>query len=223
MKYGIFVVGLSAELNKMKSNMNYAFASIAKAGTGILLAAAALACNNQGTKPASTAVSADSLQANVEKIVYVNADSLLEKYEYFKDIRARLEEKAKKTQADLQARSTAFQREVAEYQQKAPTMSAADRQSAEERLARKQDELARHNQNASASFAQEEASENEKLYGRITDYLKKHAKENGYKLVLTYSAASPAVLYADESLEITNEVLTALNAEYAKEKKENKK
>src|SRR5690606_84539 len=132
-------------------------------------------------------VSADSLQANVEKIVYVNADSLLEKYEYFKDIRARLEEKAKKTQADLQARSTAFQREVAEYQQKAPTMSAADRQSAEERLARKQDELARHNQNASASFAQEEASENEKLYGRITDYLKKHAKENGYKLVLTYS------------------------------------
>jgi len=200
-------------------NMSNTIAFFAKAGICVLLAAAVVSCNNQGTKPSAATTAGDSTQAKVEKIVYVNADTLLEKYEYFKDMRTKLEEKAKKAQADLQSRSTAFQREVADYQQKAATMSAADRQSTEERLARKQDELARHNQNASASFAQEEAAENEKLYSRITDYLKKHAKENGYKLVLTYSASNPAVLYADESLEITNEVLTALNAEYAKEKK----
>lgn len=198
--------------------MNKAFAWIAKAGIGVLVAAV-MSCNQQGTKPASVSSAGDSTQANAAQIVYVNVDTLLEKYEYFKDIRTKLEEKAKKAQADLQSRSNAFQREVADYQQKAATMSAADRQSTEERLARKQDELARHNQNASASFAQEEASENEKLYGRITDYLKKHAKENGYKFVLTYSTANPGVLYADESLEITDEVLAALNAEYAKEKK----
>ncbi len=197
--------------------MNKAFAWIAKAGIGVLVAAS-LSCNQQGAAP-SVSSTGDSTQADVAKIVYVNVDTLLEKYEYFKDIRAKLEEKAKKAQADLQSRSNAFQREVADYQQKAPTMSASDRQSTEERLARKQDELARHNQNASTSFAQEEASENEKLYARITEYLKKHAKENGFKFVLTYSATSPGVLYADERLEITDEVLTALNAEYAKEKK----
>ncbi|WP_090605907.1 OmpH family outer membrane protein [Parapedobacter koreensis] len=200
--------------------MKHAFAFIAKAGICALLAATVVSCNNQGTRPSASVSGGDSTQANgAEQIVYVNIDTLLEKFEYFKDVRSNLEEKAKKAQADLQSRSTAFQREVADYQQKAPTMSAADRQSTEERLARKQDELARHNQNASASFAQEEATENEKLYSRITDYLKKHAKENGYKLVLTYSAANPAVLYADESLEITTEVLTALNAAYTKEKK----
>lgn len=199
--------------------MNKAFAWIAKAGIGVLVVAAVMSCNQQGTKSASVTSAGDSTQANSAQIVYVNVDTLLEKYEYFKDIRTKLEEKAKKAQADLQSRSNAFQREVADYQQKAATMSASDRQTTEERLARKQDELARHNQNASTSFAQEEASENEKLYGRITDYLKKHAKDNGYKFVLTYSATSPGVLYADESLEITNEVLTALNAEYAQEKK----
>lgn len=198
--------------------MNNAFAWIAKAGIGVLLATG-MSCHQQGSAPASVSSTADSAAVNAEKIVYVNVDTLLEKYEYFKDVRTKLEEKAKKAQADLQSRSTAFQREVADYQQNAGTMSAADRQSTEERLARKQDELARHNQNASTSFAQEEASENEKLYSKITDYLKKHAKENGYKLVLTYSASNPAVLYADESLEITTEVLAALNAEYAKEKK----
>lgn len=198
--------------------MNKAFAWIAKAGIGALLAAG-MSCNQQGTPPPPVSSTGDSTQSNAEKIVYVNVDTLLEKYEYFKDIRSKLEEKAKKAQADLQSRSNAFQREVADYQQQAATMSASDRQSTEERLARKQDELARHNQNASTSFAQEEASENEKLYARITDYLKKHAKENGFKFVLTYSASSPGVLYADERLEITNEVLTALNAAYAKEKK----
>src|SRR5690606_7591453 len=125
------------------------------------------------------------------------------------------EAKAKKAQQDLQSRSLAFQREVAEYQQKAPTMSAADRQSTEERLARKQDELAKHQQNAGASFAQDEAEENEKLYTRITEYLTEHAKEKGYKFVLTYSKANPTVLYADQKLEITKEVLDALNAAYA--------
>lgn len=199
--------------------MNNAFALVAKTSLFALLAISVASCNNQGSGPSTAASGGDSTQANVEKIVYVNADTLLEKYEYFKDIRTRLEEKAKKAQADLQSRSNAFQREIADYQQKAPTMSAAERQSTEERLARKQDELARHNQNASASFAQEEAAENEKLYSRITDYLKKHAKENGYKMVLSYSTANPAVLYADESLEITGEVLQALNAEYKAEKK----
>lgn len=199
--------------------MNNASALITRTGVFAVLAAAVISCNNQGTAPSAASASRDSTQANTEKIVYVNADTLLEKYEYFKDVRARLEDKAKKAQADLQSRSTAFQREVADYQQKAATMSAADRQSTEERLARKQDELARHNQNASTSFAQEEAAENEKLYSRITDYLKKHAKENGYKMVLSYSTANPAVLYADESLEITNELLQALNTVYKNEKK----
>lgn len=199
--------------------MNNTLANIAKAGLFSLLAFTVISCNNTGSGPTATSSTRDSSLADIEKIVYVNADTLLEKYEYFKDIRVKLEEKAKKAQADLQSRSNAFQREVADYQQKAAAMSAADRQNTEERLARKQDELARHNQNASASFAQEEAEENEKLYSRITDYLKKHAKENGYKMVLTYSTSNPAVLYADESLEITNEVLEALNENYTKEKK----
>src|SRR5690606_18705245 len=152
--------------------MNKAFAWIAKAGIGVLVTAM-VSCNQQGTTPASVSSTGDSTQAGAEKIVYVNVDTLLEKYEYFKDIRTKLEEKAKKAQADLQSRSNAFQREVADDQQKAPTMSAYDRKSTEERFARKQDELARHNQNASTSFAQEEAAENEKLYGRITEYLSK--------------------------------------------------
>lgn len=195
-----------------------------KAGLALLVSASMVACNNQGTT--ATTASNDSTSTGkvltTESIVYVNSDSLLSNYEYFKDVRARFEEKAKKAQADLQSKGTAFQREVADYQKNAGTMTAEQRANTEERLARKQEELGRLNQNASSSLAQEEMEENAKLYNKVSDYLKKHSKEKGYTFVLTYSTSNPAVLYADEALEITKEVVEGLNAEYAKEKEEKK-
>ncbi len=190
-----------------------------KAALGLAITAGLYSCN-QGTPAKTTAdESATVAKANAEEIVYVNSDSLLSNYAYFKDVRAKFEEKAKKAQNDLQSKGNAFQKEVADYQKNAGTMSAEQRANTEERLARKQDELGKLNQNASSSLAQQEAEENEKLYNRVSDFLKKHAAEKGYKLVLTYSTANPTVLFADSKLEITEDVVKGLNAEYSKEKK----
>lgn len=194
---------------------------------GLVATAAIVSCNQQAstttektTAPATeTATAADP----IDKIAYVNSDTLSEKYQYFKDIRAKLEAKVKKAQNDLQAKGQAYQREVADYQQKAPTMSASERQATEERLMRRQNELGRLDQNASTSIAQEEQTEFTKVYTSITDHLKKHSEEKGYKLVLTYSKTNPAVLYADPKMDITNEVLTSLNKEYSDKNAANKK
>lgn len=203
--------------------MSNIFSTLSKVALGLALSAAVVSCNQEG-KTTGTTTAKDSTSANasstkVEKIVYINSDSLSQKYEYFKDIRSKLEAKVKKAQADLQAKSQAFQREVAEYQQKAPNLSAAERQATEEKLARKQDELSRLDQNASSSIQQDESSEFNNVYNKITEFLKKHASDNGYTLVLTYSKSNPTVLYADSKLEITNEVVKQLNEEYKKEKK----
>jgi outer membrane protein len=108
---------------------------------------------------------------------------------------------------------------VAQYQQQASAMSADQRAATEDRLARKQQELASYNQNASSALANEEAAENEKLYEKVAAFLKGFAKEKGYKMVLTYSKANPTVLFADESLDVTKEVVKGLNEAYAKDKK----
>lgn len=191
------------------------------AGLALLLSAGLVSCNNKGTTATSTSNdSLSTVKSDIsESIVYVNSDSLLNNYEYFKDVRTNFEAKAKKAQADIQSKGTAFQREVAEYQKNAGTMSAEQRQSTEERLARKQEELGQLNQNASNSLGQQEMEENKKLYDKVSEYLKKFSAEKGYKLVLTYSTSNPTVLYADKSLEVTQEVVDGLNAEYKKEKK----
>lgn len=199
--------------------MNNTLSKVAKAAGGLALALTIISCNNTTEQSASTKSDSTARKTEPEKIVYVNSDSLLNNYEYFKELKDRFEAKSKKAEADLKNKGTAFQREVAAYQQSAQTMSADQRAQTEERLARKQQELQTYQQNAGAALANEEATENEKLYDKVAEYLKKHAKTKGYKMVLTYSKGNSAILFADESLDITKDVIKGLNDEYKKEKK----
>lgn len=198
---------------------------LVKLTLGLAAAATMVACNqtpNKQSTAASTPVAADSTNKQ-EKIVYVNSDTLAEKYQYFVEVRGKLEAKVTKARDDLQAKGQAYQRELAEYNQKAATMSASERQAAEERLIRQQNDLGQMDQNASTSIAEEEQTEFTKVYTTITDYLKRHSEENGYRLVLTYSKTNPAVLYADPMMDITDQVIDALNEEYKKKSEEKKK
>lgn len=197
-------------------NMKKLLANLTKMAAGLVIAAVVISCGKEQPKSAPAATSAVDKS---EAIVYVNSDSLLNNYEYFKAVKNVFQEKSKKAQSDLTAKGTAFQREVAQYQQGAANLSADQRKSTEERLARKQQELAAYNQNAGNALANEEAIENEKLYNKVSEFLKGFAKTKGYKMVLTYSKANPTVLFADESLDVTKEVLLGLNDAYKKEKK----
>ncbi len=182
---------------------------------GVLLAATIAACNNPKTDnktPASPA-------ANKETIVFVNSDTLLNKYDYFKDMSKRLEDKANAAKSDLGSRGQAFQREVADYQKNVNTMSAEQRQTTEQRLQREKQDFDGYQQNASAQFQNDQASENSKMFDKISDFVKSYAKEKGYKLVLVYSKANPTVLYGDPGLDVTADVAKRLNEAYAKEKK----
>ncbi len=179
------------------------------------------ACQNKDaktTEPAKIDAPSKAVAAS-EKIVFVNSDSLLTKYGYFKDLKTKFENKSKTAQADMQSKGQAFQREVAQYQQSAQTLSADQRKATEERLARKQQELQTYQQNAGAALQNEQAKEQEVLYNKVAEYLKSYAKTKGYKMVLTYSKGNSAILFADESLDVTSAVIVGLNEAYTKDKK----
>jgi len=197
---------------------------LSKITLSLLVAGSLAACTQTKTedKPATTAATtktATAVDPKAGEIVFVNSDSLLNKYEYFKDMADRLEKKGKAAQADLQSKGQAFQREVAEYQKAAPTMAADQRQATEQRLARKQQELQAYQQNAGAQVQQEQAGEQAKLYEKVAEFLKTYAKDKGYKMVMTYQKGNSGILYGDQSLDITSEVVKKLNEAYAKDKK----
>lgn len=186
--------------------------SILFAGVAILSVVAS--CSNGDKSTTTTTKPTDNVVSGGEKIVYVNSDSLLNNYQYFKDLKTKLDAKSKTAQADMQSKSQAFQREVTQYQQQQNTMAADQRASTEQRLARKQQELQAYQQNAGQALQNDQADEQEKLYNKVADYLKVYAKDKGFKLVLTYSKGNSTILFADESLDVTSEVIKGLNEAY---------
>ena len=185
--------------------------------TAVAVVSVLTACSNNKTSTESTATK--TTVASDEKIVYVNSDSLLTKYEYFKDLKSKMETKGKAAETDLAAKQQAFQREVQQYQQQQNTLPADQRAATEQRLGRKQQELQAYQQNAGAALQNEQAKEQELLYNKVAEYLKGYAKTKGYKMVLTYSKGNSAILFADESLDVTSAVIVGLNEAYAKDKK----
>jgi len=155
--------------------------------------------------------------ASVPSIVFVNSDSLVNNYDYFKAVKLKLQDLSQKAQTEIAAKGQAFQKEVAAYQKTASSLTPMQKAATEKRLAKKQQDLEALGQNTQKQLQDESADQNSKLYDRIAAYLKTYTKLKGYKIVLTYSKSNPSMLYGDESLDVTKDVVTGLNDEYKKE------
>jgi len=169
---------------------------------------------------ASVAVKAQNAAAPTttpaQTIVFVNQDSLLANYAYFKTVQVKLQTLTQKAQTEIQTKGQAFQKAVADYQKNAGNLKPAQKAATEKKLAKDQQTLQDLQQNTGKQLQEIEASENATLYDKIATYLKTYAKAKGYKMVLTYSKTSPSMLYGDESLDVTKEVVAGLNDEYTK-------
>lgn len=150
-------------------------------------------------------------------IAYVNSDSLLSKYEYFKDISSELEGKRVKLETEYRNRAEGLQKEIENFQRTAQSMTINQARAREEDLMVKQQNLYQYQQSLGQQLLQEEAKLNEQLYKVVSDYLSEYSTANQYHLVLTYTKGS-GVLFADNRLDITNEVIRGLNQKYLETK-----
>ncbi len=190
---------------------------LTKLTLGLMLAGSIVACNQN--KTAGTSTTAGISTAATGGIVYVNEDTISLKYEYAKDMRKRLDDKGTAAKNDIGVRQQAIQREYAEYQKGANTMSADQRAASEQRLQREGQEFQQYQQNAGAQFQNDQSDEAKKLYDKVYTFTKQYAKDNGYKMVLTFQSGNVNLLYADPSMDVTVDFLKKLNDAYAKEKK----
>lgn len=196
---------------------------------GVSLAALLAACNNQPQQPQSgtaatpTTDAVETTAAQPESTVYVNSDSLLSNYAYFKEIRSRLQTKSENAEKDIRRRADAFQKDVATYEQTAQGMTMQQRNTTEQRLAQRQQQLQELSQKTGNQLVAEESEEMKKIYDKVEAYLQQLSKERGYKMVLTYQRGNSAILYGDSTLDITSDVVKGLNEQYDAEKATAKK
>lgn len=160
-----------------------------------------------GSEPEAAPV---SVQAASSRIVYVNSDSLMDQYKLFKEMQDKMEKKRDSLDKMLTFKGRALEGEVNDYQEKAAGMSAGERQLREESLMRKQQALMDEREGLLDALKQEEALLTDSIYSDMMRYLRAFNSGKGYDFILGYSRGG-GILLANDSLDITNQVVTGLN------------
>ena len=168
-------------------------------------------------KPSSAAgtesIATDSTMPDKVNIVYINEDSLLENYAYFKELAASLDSKRKSLETDYTSKAQGLQTEISNFQRNAGNMTMSQARAVEEDLMRKQQNLLRYQETLSQDMMKQEADVNQKLYQKVSDYVSDYARKNGYTVVLNYKPGS-GLLYGHKAMDVTEEVVDGLNKAY---------
>lgn len=164
--------------------------------------------------------SADISPTQDLKIAYINSDSVLKYYDYFKVGKERLESKGKKLDQDLQGRARSLQNEFESYQRNASTLTMGQARAVEEDLGKKRQNLQLYQESLSQEMLVEQEKMTKDLYNRVTSYLKKYGQEKGLEVVLKYDATSD-LLFGRETLNISKDVIAGLNESYKSEQATN--
>jgi len=150
------------------------------------------------------------------KIAYINADSVLKYYEFFKVNKEKLESKGKKLDQDFRNRAQSLQNDINAYQRNVGSMTIGQAKAVEEDLGKKQQNLQLYQRSLEQEIMTDQSKMNEDLYAKITDYLKQYGQEKGLQAVLKYDPTSD-LLYGGAGIDITKDVIAGLNEAYKAE------
>ena len=172
------------------------------------------ACDKQGNISSDKSDnSASEVDISDLKIAYIQTDSVINNYTYFKERSSEIADKGKRFEGELSTRAKGFEQEVANFQQSASTMTMNQARAKEEELVTKERSLVTYRDNLMQELSADESKLYNEVYDRIQVYLKEYAKENELEMILSYTRGG-GVWYAREDLDITNSVSEGINKDY---------
>lgn len=179
-----------------------------------------------GKKAANTeAAEGEAVVAEAGKgaIVYIDLDRILMEYDMANDLRSVVETKVQNIQAEVTRRGKKLENDVKSFQEKIDkglmTRSVAEVQG--QKLQQQEMEFNNYAAQKQQEIQEEQVVMMNQLGDAIQTFINKYNEEKQYAMILTNSGGAP-VITADQSLDITEDVLAGLNEEYIKTKNEKK-
>ena len=190
------------------------------AATIVAVAAAAMAiiqCNKIMKQTATThAVVCDSVPAAV-KIAYVDIDTLLTNYNLWIELNETMISKEEDVRATLNEKAKSLQSDYEEFERKLNNNAFATRERAEaeqNRILKKREELEQLQERLTNELAIENNKNSLLFRDSINAYIRDYNKEHGYNIIL--SRIGDNILYIDNAMNITQDIIDGLNARHAK-------
>lgn len=148
-----------------------------------------------------------------QKIGFVDNSKVINAYQEKMDLEETYKGKDEAFKKKTDSIGRAFQTEAQAFQAEASKMSQQKQQEQYQALGQKQQMLQQQLQYEQQQLTQEFSTEIDSIVSRVKKFVKNYGEEKGYTFVLGSNEAG-SVLYGDESLDITQEVIDALNSDY---------
>ena len=154
---------------------------------------------------------------NGMKVAYVFVDSVLGNYEYYKVLTDRLLSKKANLEKELTGKGESFQKEVTDFQYKVERklITSWDAEARQKQLTEQQQVLVNLQNDMQNTLAREEQEVTLQLHDSVLTAVNDLNTKFGYNLILSNTFGG-GLLYADEYMNITRQVLDRLNESYRK-------
>lgn len=168
-------------------------------------------CSQQSAEPQQQApVAVSGL-----KIAYIDVDSLLANYTFYQDLAEEMTRKEENYRLALTEEYNKWQKDVEAHQKKIVNgvYSSTERaQSEESRLTKRQQAIQEKSDKYTQELLAERDANSQKISETVDNFVREYNKTQGYNLIISKAS----LLYADDALNITAEILNGLNEAYNK-------
>jgi len=194
--------------------------------TSILVAAGAFALVFPSLTACTTA--ADSTKSATDStvtkgaIVYFDMDRVLQEYDMANDLTAVINTKAQSIEQEINRRGSKLEKDQKAFEDKVNkgllTQSTAEIQY--RKLQEDQQAFQAYANQKQQEIAEEATTTQNQILDAISTFVKDYNADKGYAMILTTQGMllSAPVVTADESLDITEDLLAGLNAAYVEQK-----
>lgn len=167
-------------------------------------------------------VSCDKKAAEVKEVktAYVDTSELMKEYTATKDLDAKYKAKGEEKGRQLEAEINRFKQEAQNFQAQAQANGQDWAQQKGAELQRREQQLSQAQQALSQQLQQEGGAEMDSLVSNVKKIIKAYGKEKGYTYIYGTNDANATVLYAEDKLDITKEMIKLLNDKYKATAKE---
>lgn len=153
------------------------------------------------------------------RIAYVVADSINKHYHFITEMQTELETEAATAEKIMQRNLSKIEKRFKELQKEAKYMTPSQKQEAQQELSGMEQKAEILRSELQNDLAIKEAELQEQFYSSIQEFLGAYNEKAGYDYILSYNLGGQ-ILTANPELDITEEVIDALNAAYRDKKAE---
>lgn len=155
---------------------------------------------------------------NENAIAFVELDSLNEKISFIKNKRQELEKEQKAIEADWRNAMVGLQNRAAEFQKKGSAITQQEAEKMQGELQQAQQQMEAKKQNLTQNLTERSYKFLDDIQKKLKDFLLEYNKDKKYQYILTTGTGMDYMLYKDQSLNVTDDVIKGMNMVFSEKK-----